>query len=234
MSISKGILSELFPDAEEYDLERLSAIWDEVLHQIIEKMMELSEPHIGDLHIHLRGEMALELAKLELFLGKKVIRERVACRSLDQIREDDEREARLSGSGREKIENTAHILSEEIWIKRYHERWKPKTVAAIQKEENPKKTKLVVKKVDDNHFIPKSFIRRYWSKDGNLCLYTKTDAGSFEPSVISFGQWGYVRNLYSDKLNGPTLKGKCFTPKISRCVNLRKSLGVKRWLLAFA
>ena len=122
MSVSKEILSELFPDAEEYDLERLSTVWDDVLQQIIEKMMQLSKPHIGDLHINLREEMILELAKLELFLGKKIIRERVAGRSLNQIREDDEREACPSGSGRERIENTAHILSEEIWIKRYHKR----------------------------------------------------------------------------------------------------------------
>ena len=35
-------------------------------------------------------------------------------------------------------------------------------------------------------------------------------------------------------LNRTTLNGKCFTPKISRRVSLRKSLGVKRWLTAFA
>ena len=41
MSISNGILSRLFPDAEEHDLERLSVVWDEVINQIIERMIEL-------------------------------------------------------------------------------------------------------------------------------------------------------------------------------------------------
>ena len=41
------------------------------------------------------------------------------------------------------------------------------------------------------------------------------------------------RELQAD-LNRTTLKGKCFTPKISRHVSLRKSVGVKRWLPAFA
>lgn len=200
MSISKGILSRLFPDAEEHDLERLSVIWDEVINQIIERMIELSKPYIDDLHINLREEMVLELAKLQIFIGEKVVNERVAGRSLDQISEDQERDLCLNERGIERIENTAHILSENVWIKRYNQRWKPKTIATLQKEKSPKKTRLSVKKVDDAHFIPKSFIRRYWSKNGKVYRYIKTETGSFEASIISYGQWGYLRGLYSDKL----------------------------------
>ena len=197
MSISKGILSRLFPDAGEHDLERLSVVWGEVINQIIERMIELSKPYIDDLHINLREEMVLELAKLQILIGEKVVNERVAGRSLDQISVDQERDLCLNERGIERIENTAHILSEHVWIKRYNQRWKPKTIAALQKEKSPKKTKLSVKKVDDAHFIPKSFIRRYWSKNGNIYRYIKTEKGSFKASIISYGQWGYLRDLLS-------------------------------------
>ena len=190
----------MFPDAKAHDLEGFCAIWDEVINQIIERMIECSKQHIDYLHINLREEMILELAKLQLYIGEKVVHERLAGRSLDQINEDQERNMCLNEKGIERIENTARILSEHIWIKRYNERWKPKTIAALEKERCPKKAKLTVQRVDDTHFIPKSFIRRYWSKNGNVCRCRKTETGSFETSIISYGKWGYRRNLYSDKL----------------------------------
>ena len=44
--------------------KEISAVWDEVVSSIVNEMLEYAEPHIGDLHINLREEMALELAKL--------------------------------------------------------------------------------------------------------------------------------------------------------------------------
>ena len=200
MSICKGILEKLFPDGEKYHIEKLSDIWDNVVHNIIKKMLELSRPQIEDLHIDLREEITLELAKLQLFIGEHVIKDRLAARSLNEISIDEERDICLSADVRRKIENTAHLISENIWIKRYNERWKPKTKAAIQKESVPKKTQIVPKKVIKHHYIHKSFIKRYWAKAGNVCLYTKNDTNSIISSVISFGQWGHLKNLYSDKL----------------------------------
>jgi hypothetical protein len=49
--------------------EEISAVWDEVVSSIVKEMLEYAEPHIGDLHINLREEMALELAKLISFIS---------------------------------------------------------------------------------------------------------------------------------------------------------------------
>lgn len=74
-----------------------------------------------------------------------------------------------------------------------------KTNAALAKEKKPKKTKLAIKEVNDNHFIPKSFIRKYWSKNENI--RRNTIKGSVITSKeIPFSQWGFVKNLYSDRL----------------------------------
>lgn len=200
MSICKAILERLFPDAEESHIEELSIIWDKIIQQIIEKMIELSNPHIEELHINLREEMVLELAKLQFFIGEKVVRDRLAGRSINLISADQERNACLGADVRERIKITALLLSNNIWMKKYNDRWKPKTEAALQKETNPKKTQLVPQKVITNHYIPKYFIKRYWSKAGNVCQYTKIDMNSIKSSIISFGQWGHLNNLYSDKL----------------------------------
>lgn len=200
MSICKGILRRLFPDAEESHIEELSLIWDKIIQQIIEKMIELSSPHIEELHINLREEMILELAKLQFFLGEKVVKDRLAGRSINLISADEEMNICIGADVKEKIENTALLLSKDIWIKRYNERWKPKTEAALQKEKNPKKTQLVPQEVTTNHYIPKFFIKRYWSKAGNVCQYRKINPNSIESSIISFGKWGHLNNLYSDEL----------------------------------
>jgi len=213
MSICKGILEKLFPDAEESHIEKVSVIWDNIIHQIIVKMLELSKPHIDELHINLREEITLELARLQLYLGEQVVKDRLAGRSLNQISVDEERDVIMSTDITKKIENTATIFSENIWIKKYNERWKPKTKVALQKDSVPKKTKFVPKEVTSNHYIPKFFIKRYWSKDGNVCQYTKI--GNFiKSSIISFGQWGHLNNLYSDELEAylGLIEGDAFRP----------------------
>lgn len=184
---------------EESRADEIFAIWDEVVSRIIDRMLEISNPYISEIHINLREERILALAQIQLFLSEEVVRDRMADRTLDQISPDEERGSCLRGEGIQKIENTAKNLA-EIWIKKHKERWEPKTEAALEKERNPKKTKLYPKKGEENHFIPKSFIKRYWSTSGKVCRYIKNSEGSFDINVVSFGQWGYGNELYSDRL----------------------------------
>jgi len=157
-----------FPEADAQKVTALSEIWDEVLHRIIEKMIEISASKMKELHINLREEMALELAMLQSSLGEKIINERIGNQFLNNINPEDEREECFGESGIDRINNTAKILAEHVWLKKYNERWKPKSLATIRKEKFPKKVKLAIEPKEDNHFIPKSFIKRYWSENGML------------------------------------------------------------------
>lgn len=200
MSISKSILLQLHPETDVEIASALAEIWDEVLHLIVEKMMDLSAPITTDLHINLREEMILELAKLQNFLGDKIVNDRLAGRTPIEINVDDEREACFSDMGFERITNTAKRVAEQVWLKKYHERWKPKTITALKKEESPKKVKLKIEPKEDNHFIPKSFIRRYWTKNGKIRRYRFNSEGVFESELLPYGQWGFRKNLYSDRM----------------------------------
>jgi hypothetical protein len=83
---------------------------------------------------------------------------------------------------------------------RIRERWEPKTTATTAREKVAKKpTDTVPPQVTDNHFIPKSFIKRYWSEKQFVYRTTKTSTG-LKMMRIASGSWGFRKNLYSDRL----------------------------------
>lgn len=211
-----------YPEADAKKVSALSELWDQVLHRIIEKMIELSSPKMTELHINLREEMALELAMLQLSLGEKIINERLGNQFPNDINVEVELKAYFGESGVERINNTAKILAEHIWLKKYNERWKPKSLAAIRKEKSPKKVKLAIEPKEDDHFIPKSFIKRYWSENGKIRRYKIDPQGRFIFNLISFGQWGFIKNLYSDRLEAyfGLIEGDAVQP-ISMLLNVK-------------
>lgn len=200
MPVIETILKQRFPDLEKEKLISLSNVWNDVLHRIINRMYEISQPEMVNLHINLKEDMALELVKLQLHIGEKIVDEHLKGKNPKEILPEKEQKICFGEKGLEKIENTAKILSEHIWLRLYKERWEPKTKAALKKENNPKKKTIVVHQKEDNHFIPKSFIKRYWSSNGKVVRCTIEQDGTFKSRKISFGQWGYLKNLYSDSL----------------------------------
>lgn len=188
------------PSASPEKADQLAEIWDEVVSSIIKEMLAIASPQMNDLHINLREEMALELAKLSLFISGKVVSDRMNGRSVSEIDHQVERERCFSLEGKERITNTAKNCANQVWLRRYNERWKPKTEAALRKEKNTKKKVVTPKAVEKNHFIPKSFIKRYWSEGGFVYRNIKTSEGPEEKKDIPFGSWGFRKNLYSDSL----------------------------------
>ena len=188
-----------FPEIDQYALNALTEVWDEVVHQIIEEMLTLSESDDVQLHINVREDMVLELAQLQHWLAERVVEKRVNGRELSSIEPKQEREECLGPAGAETIRGTARIVNERIWSKRLEERWKPKSVKAIEREAKPKKTTLAVKPVEKNHFIPRWFIRDQWANDGKVLRWRRTPDG-WQASRRGFGEWGYRRKLYSDAL----------------------------------
>ena len=188
------------PSASLEKAQQLAEIWDEVVSSIIKEMLDIATPQMDDLHINLREEMAYELAKLILFISEKVASDRTNGRAINEIDQHLEREQCFSLEGKERISNTAKNCASQIWLRKYNVRWKPKTVAALRKEKNPNKKTIRPKAVENNHFIPKSFIKRYWSEGQFVYRNIKTPEGVKEKRETPFGSWGFRKNLYSDRL----------------------------------
>ena len=180
--------------------EQLAKVWDEVVSSIVEEMLAIAKQHMEDIHINLREEMTFELAKLTAFVSEKVITDRMRGRTINDIDPQVELEQCFSLEGKERISNTAKNCAVQVWLRIYSERWKPKTKAAFSKEQKQKKRSITPKQVEDNHFIPKSFIKRYWSEGQVVYRNVKTSEGFDEKKKTPLGSWGFRKNLYSDEL----------------------------------
>lgn len=189
------------PAASRENAERIAEVWEEVVRSIIEEMLAYSKPYINDLHINLREEMALDLGKLIICLSTKVATDRMNGRVVKDIDPQIEREQCFSPNGRNKISATARYCAESVWLRKYKERWRPKTDAAIRKEKDKKRTSITPQRVEDNHFIPKSFIKRYWSEGQFVYKSVKTTGGLLDEKIKTpVGSWGFRPNLYSNYL----------------------------------
>ncbi len=196
----KKRLCILFPDTEEKQSQALVDIWEDVVDQIFHEMDRISKPKMTELHINLREEMILEFAKLRHQIEAKVIEAQTSERLPNDIDLKFEREHCLGDIGKQKILNTGKILAENVWLEKYHNRWKLKTRAALKKENIPAVSKpLKINDVTDNHFIPKSFIKRYWSEKGRI-RKNSISKGTVNYKDIPFGTWGFVPSLYSNQL----------------------------------
>ena len=209
--------------------KEVAQVWESVVDSIIKEMFAYAEPHIGELHINLREEMALELAKLISFISERVIADRLNGRTIKEIDPKIEHEQCFSENGREKISSTAKNCAEAVRLKIYNERWKLKTEAALKKEKNKKQTRIVPKQVEENHFIPKSFIKKYWAEGQFVYKNIKKSDGSIEKDRIPVGSWGYRRNLYSDHLEAyfSLLEGDAIRP-IQMLLNVEPLNGPQR------
>ena len=74
-----------FPEVDLHTMNDLTAVWDEVVHQIIEEMLTLSETNDVELHINVREDMVMELARLQFWLAEQVVEKRVKGRELSTI-----------------------------------------------------------------------------------------------------------------------------------------------------
>ena len=188
-----------FPNADEVQVRALGTIWDEVVHHIINEMLKLSLEDATPLHVDVREDMALETTQLLFWLNECVIERRTDGRELLDINPVEERKACLGLEGAKTITGTAHLIYERIWKRKMEERWKPKSAKATEREKSPRATRLAVKPVGKNHFIPRWFIRDLWAYQGKVLRWRRAGAG-WRSAARGLGEWGYRHNLYSDWL----------------------------------
>ena len=167
-SQARTVIRQMAPNLPDERVAELAAIWDEVVDHVIRNMLALESPEERTLHINMRSEMAFEIAKMSLFLTKKVVETRVADRQLQAIDPEAERSACFGPAGLQIIETTARNLYEGRWKKLMEERWLPKSRRALEKEASPpKEANLSPKPVRDKHFISRWFIRDHWADGPN-------------------------------------------------------------------
>ena len=191
--VSGTVIRKLFPELEHHSIDALTAVWDEVVDQVIIEMMTLSEANKVELHINVREDMVMELVQLQFWLAERVVEKRVAGRELSSIDPEQEREECLGSEGADIIHGTARMVHERIWSRRLEERRKPKSAKAIEREANPKLAKLAVKPVGKNHFISRWFIRDHWATEGKVLRWRRTPDG-WTSSKRGIGLWGYPKN----------------------------------------
>jgi hypothetical protein len=197
--MTQAMIEKLRPDADRRLIRPLALIWDEVLHLIIDRTMALAAEDDGPLHINIREDMILELAKLKLWMADRVVEKRLGDRALKDIDPAEERRHCLGPPGASAILETATILHDHVWAKFMERRWKPKSLKAMERDTSPRQPKLAIKPVGKNHYIPRWFIRDNWAVDGKVMRWRRTESG-WKSGLRSFGRWGFSRNLYSDRL----------------------------------
>ena len=198
--ITLSYIQEYDPSASIEATAELIDIWDKMVDSIIIQMLDYSSEHFENIHINLIEEMSFELSKLIAFISQKVVEDRVSGRTVAEIDLKAEYELCFGKKGKEKIRNTAVNCANQVWIKKCKERWEPKTVATLDREKSPRETKLFPKKVEKNHFIPLSFIKKYWSNKQSIIKCVKCSDGTIKSKIRPLGSWGYQKGLYSDHL----------------------------------
>ena len=174
-------------------------IWDEVVHRIVNEVLNLSRTDETPLHFNLREDMAFELAQLQSWLCDCVVDRQTAGRDLPAISVPQERQACLGPEGASIISGTACVVCDRIWSRKMEERWKPKSAKALERDTSPRRATLPIKAVGKSHFIPRWFIRDLWAVDGKVLRWRRT-ADGWSSASRGFAEWGYRQHLYSGRL----------------------------------
>ncbi|WP_167392238.1 DUF4238 domain-containing protein [Mesorhizobium sophorae] len=197
---TRAAAQKLLPDLSVAVIDPLAHVWDEVVHRIVGEMLTFGEHDQSLLHINIREEMVLELARLQLWLGERIVEKRIATgQALAFVDPERERQDCLGPAGAAMITATAKLAYEHIWKRSMEMRWKPKSQKAMEKDANPPRPKLSVKPVGKNHFIPRWFIRDHWAVGGKVLRWRRTNDG-WKSAPRGFGEWGFRQKLYSDRL----------------------------------
>lgn len=190
-------ISEYVDINEHY--EELKQIWASVADEIMKRVCSYGDETKDAIHYLLREEMIYEYSKLLIFIETKVVNDRKKGRNIDEIVIEDEKNQCFSEFGLSRIEATAKCCYENIWQKLMQDRWKPRTKRLL--ENKSRKAHITdIPHVDTNHFITRSFIKKYWQKDNYILLHIRQENGIFSQRTRLFSQWGKKNGLYSDNL----------------------------------
>lgn len=199
-SISISEVKKHLPNQSEIIQNQLAELFDSLIDLIIKKLMLLVKEKFQDVQLHflLKEEQAFELARLMEFLNSIIVAKEIELINFENY--DIEKEKQRIFDNTEKIDNTVKAVFQAKWEKLYIDSWTPKTNKLLDNQ--PKKPKQKkINQVNDNHFITKSFIKRYWSDENlQIVIYSKNNLSEYKKA--NFGKFGKKQNIYSDELEG--------------------------------
>lgn len=184
----------------------IAKVWADEINEIITLVFEYTEEARGHpRYLSFRSEAIFELAKLSLFLTRRVIDVKLADKSVEDLDPAGERAALFSAVGRERIENTARVIAEHFWIERYG-RWQQRAIPIIDMGKERARTRRRVRLwtpetghlqvTQKMHYSP-DFTNRYWcDANGMIRIFSLKVDGGVRSRIRPYGTWGYEYYLY--------------------------------------
>ena len=195
-------LRDQFPDADPVHLAALGDIWSVEVSKIVDRMLGVAKDRgVSGLPVLARPEASFQLANLVLMLQGQVIKRKTARTSIQTIDAEAERDALTSPLIQDRIENTAIILAEHVWLPLCERWWKRFPMIP---QESAKSAKRIPRRPAHGgsrrqHFSPQ-FSNKYWTSADKLRVYALGVDGIVRSSNVRARSWGYESFLYSQGL----------------------------------
>ena len=178
---------------KEYTVEYgLKDFIEAISFDIAHSAMTDTFPSMQSMHQNLYAEYAEEIVKLTLYISSFLNKnkEHIAIKNGIYI----------FTWPLEKFCIEVPVIVGKLLLNKYSERWEKKSKVAGTKQ-HPAKAGTVnipLEKKEDNHFIPKSFLKKYWAdKASGYIRKCNIHDGDIVYKDVPFGSWGYRKNFYS-------------------------------------
>jgi hypothetical protein len=108
------------PDADPSLTSALGTLWADALHDVVDAMTESTRASGRVVWPdEARAEMTFELAKLTLYIGERIVQDRLGNRDIAAINLSEEEAFLLSEAGKERAVNTGKLFAQHVWIRLY-------------------------------------------------------------------------------------------------------------------
>ena len=195
-------LRDQFPYADPVHLAALGDVWSVEVSEIVDRMLWITkDQEVGSLPEQARPEAIFQLANLVLMLEGQIIKTKTAQTPIQTIDAEAERDALTSPLIQDRIENTAAILAEHVWLPLCERWWKR---SPMIQQEPAKSVKCIPTHrahggTRRQHFSP-AFSNKYWASAGNLRVYALGVDGTVRSNDVPAKLWGRESFLYSQGL----------------------------------
>lgn len=195
-------LQSLYPDADPARIGVLAEIWDIELDRIIKRMLDISTESVAAIPLTAKHEVVFEMAKLVNFVADKIVEEKLSESRLEEIDLDLERDWLESQACTERIEDTAKVIAEHVWVKFLDEWWEKYSIASSSTPVSNRRkfAKTGAGGVRRQHISPK-FSNKFWADDKKkVKVYRPALDGSVKAEIHPMAEWSRVDYIYSQSL----------------------------------
>jgi hypothetical protein len=202
-SLFVGIILRRSPYAKHSLCSDLAELWSEQLEAVLTAMSEAT--HVTGRVIwpeEARAELALEMAKLLLFVSERVVDDRLRDRELSSIDPSEERAYFESAHGKERARSTGVMFAEHVWNRVYDEFARKYPLVLNADRELPFEYRVKKRRegrspaAKRNHFLPGFAVKPWANSSGEILVFHHWVDGGVRASKRSYRNWGYEKFLY--------------------------------------